>query len=143
MKDIATTLISTTSDCKPSAMTEDIAALKHWASVFKEPTKLAEIIGKHLILGHKAIGDKISSLKSEWSSDEFYPAGEDLADIITIAIGPVTSDGEDVLSGCWKQAYGRGVGKVISTCPSDKEKDGALCYPYCRDGYYGVGPVCW
>ena len=60
-----------------------------------------------------------------------------------MAIGPVTSDGDDVLAGCWKQAYGRGVGRVISTCPSDKEKDGALCYPLCRDGYNGVGPVCW
>ena len=40
-------------------------------------------------------------------------------------------------------AYGRGVGKPISACPSDKEKDGALCYPKCRSGYHGVGPVCW
>jgi len=22
-------------------------------------------------------------------------------------------------------------------------KDGALCYPYCRKGYHGVGPACW
>ena len=44
---------------------------------------------------------------------------------------------------CWLKAEGRGVGKPISTCPADKEKDGALCYPFCRDGYNGVGPVCW
>jgi hypothetical protein len=39
--------------------------------------------------------------------------------------------------------YGRGVGKPIYTCSSDKEKDGLLCYPKCRDSYKGVGPVCW
>jgi len=44
---------------------------------------------------------------------------------------------------CWLKAYGRGVGKPISTCPADKEKNGALCYPLCQNGFYGVGPVCW
>jgi hypothetical protein len=30
-----------------------------------------------------------------------------------------------------------------NSCPPDKELDGALCYTPCRDGYRGVGPVCW
>lgn len=30
---------------------------------------------------------------------------------------------------CWKDAYGRGAGKVISTCAAGLEKAGALCYP--------------
>lgn len=46
-------------------------------------------------------------------------------------------------SNCWKDAYGRGVGEVISACRADQEKNGLLCYPKCRDNYYGVGPVCW
>jgi hypothetical protein len=37
----------------------------------------------------------------------------------------------------------RGVGVPVSTCSSDQDKDGALCYPTCRSGYYGVGPVCY
>ena len=50
---------------------------------------------------------------------------------------------------CWKDSYGRGVGKPISPCDASKGlvKSGALCYPYCRNDtqptYYGVGPVCW
>lgn len=44
---------------------------------------------------------------------------------------------------CWLKSYGRGWGKPISACPSSKEKSGLLCYPKCRDGYKGVGPVCW
>ena len=49
----------------------------------------------------------------------------------------------DVSHSCWKKAYGRTAGEPLSTCPKDKEKDGALCYPYCEKGYSGVGPVCW
>jgi hypothetical protein len=31
-----------------------------------------------------------------------------------------------------------------NTCPPDKpELDAGLCYPKCRAGYHGVGPVCW
>ena len=44
---------------------------------------------------------------------------------------------------CWKDSYGRGVGKVIHACPDDQEKNGALCYPLCKENFYGVGPVCW
>jgi len=32
---------------------------------------------------------------------------------------------------CWKQSYGRGVGVPLSTCPSNKDKIGALCYSKC------------
>jgi hypothetical protein len=28
-------------------------------------------------------------------------------------------------------------------CGQNEEKDGGLCYPKCKTGYYGVGPVCW
>lgn len=28
-------------------------------------------------------------------------------------------------------------------CPAGTEQDGALCYPLCQDGFYGVGPACY
>ena len=28
-------------------------------------------------------------------------------------------------------------------CYGRKEQDAGLCYPTCRSGFYGVGPVCW
>lgn len=40
---------------------------------------------------------------------------------------------------CYKQAYGRGVGEVLSTCPTSKERIGALCYTPCRSGYSRQG----
>ena len=41
-----------------------------------------------------------------------------------------------------KKTYGRGVGVPLS-CGSHDEQSGALCYPPCKSGYYGVGPLCW
>ena len=45
--------------------------------------------------------------------------------------------------GCWKTSYGRGPGKPISTCRDGLEESGLLCYPPCKEGYKGEGPVCW
>ena len=44
---------------------------------------------------------------------------------------------------CWKQAYGRGLGEVISTCRDGLDRNLGLCYEGCAPGFYGVGPVCW
>ncbi len=44
---------------------------------------------------------------------------------------------------CWLSSYGRGAGEPLSVCDDDQDKSGALCYPKCRENYYGVGPVCW
>jgi hypothetical protein len=43
---------------------------------------------------------------------------------------------------CWRHSYGRGVGTIPNACPNG-ENNAGLCYPLCRSGYAGVGPVCW
>jgi hypothetical protein len=43
---------------------------------------------------------------------------------------------------CWKKTSTRGVG-TVPNCDSSKVKDAGLCYTPCKDGYKGVGPVCW
>jgi hypothetical protein len=52
-------------------------------------------------------------------------------------------DQTDIGVSCAKRSYGRGVGKPVSTCPGDQDEDAWLCYPQCRSGFHGVGPVCW
>lgn len=32
---------------------------------------------------------------------------------------------------CWKDSYGRGVGKIPSTCASNRDRIGLLCYTKC------------
>jgi len=43
---------------------------------------------------------------------------------------------------CAKGSYGRTAGTPMH-CGSDEQEDAALCYTPCRDGFHGVGPVCW
>lgn len=38
---------------------------------------------------------------------------------------------------CYKKAFGRGVGQVLTECKSG-EKSGLLCYPKCKSGYTGI-----
>mmetsp|Transcript_17308 Transcript_17308/g.31774 ORF Transcript_17308/g.31774 Transcript_17308/m.31774 type:complete len:691 (+) Transcript_17308:95-2167(+) len=64
-------------------------------------------------------------------------------------VGPVCwqqcpSDFRDDGAFCGKKSYGRGVGKIPRMhCGPNEELNGALCYPKCNSGYYGVGPICW
>lgn len=44
---------------------------------------------------------------------------------------------------CTKPSYGRGVGLAPTICPDGKENNAGLCYNLCKDGFTGVGPVCW
>jgi len=30
-----------------------------------------------------------------------------------------------------------------ANCPPGKENNAGLCYKPCKEGFYGVGPVCW
>lgn len=43
---------------------------------------------------------------------------------------------------CWKNSYGRGVGRPLHKCPEGKTKIGALCYSHCREGYTRWGFDC-
>ncbi len=38
--------------------------------------------------------------------------------------------------------YGRTAG-IPLTCSNDEDYDAGLCYPKCKYGYHGIGPVCW
>lgn len=45
---------------------------------------------------------------------------------------------------CYRQSFTRGAGEFPNAgCRADQELNGALCYPKCREGYVGRGPVCW
>ena len=43
---------------------------------------------------------------------------------------------------CWRDSYGRGVGTTINSCPSNRDKIGALCYSKCPSGWNRVGYDC-
>jgi len=67
----------------------------------------------------------------------FYAAG-------CCVCSPVCPEGfADAGISCTKPSKPRGVGVAPTICPTAEEYDAGLCYTLCRDGYVGVGPVCW
>ena len=57
----------------------------------------------------------------------------------TVALAAST---DDKAGFCWKDSYGRGVGKIPKTCPSGQQKIGLLCYDKCSAGMKRFGFDC-
>jgi len=72
-------------------MGDDISAIEQWASIFKDPAKLAQKLALHYARHKGEIQTDISTLESDWDSQKYFDAGKDLADIATLAIGPIKS----------------------------------------------------
>lgn len=78
-------------------VSDDVAAIEAWAAIFKEPTTLVETLGKHWLIHQKAIKKDIASEKADWSAGSYFKAGADIADAVTLAVGPVEKSEEDMM----------------------------------------------
>ena len=78
--------------CQGKNLQDDITAIKAWAEMFKEPTSLVEKLGKHWLLHQKAIKKDISTEKSDWAAKNYFKAGADIADAVTLALGPIEKE---------------------------------------------------
>jgi len=83
--------------CK--GMTDDLSAIKEWASIFKNPTKLAATVSKHYLFHKSEIKSDISALESDWTTGKAFQSGTDLADLMILAIGPIKSSPAENFAG--------------------------------------------
>jgi hypothetical protein len=44
---------------------------------------------KHYALHRKAIDDDVAAIKSDWALHRFFHTGKDVADLATVAVGPM------------------------------------------------------
>jgi hypothetical protein len=70
-------------------MQDDLTAVEEWASIFKNPTKLAETVTKNYLIHKRGIKADIADFKTEWGTSEFFKAGESIADLAVKALGPI------------------------------------------------------
>merc|ERR1712032_1737141 len=73
-------------------VSDDVAAIQQWAQIFKEPTTLVETLGKHWLLHQRQIKKDIAAEKADWSAKNYFKAGADIADVVTLAVGPMNAD---------------------------------------------------
>ena len=50
----------------------------------------------------KAIKKDIAAEKADWAAKNFFKAGEDIADAVTLAVGPIESAEDDYLATIWE-----------------------------------------
>lgn len=67
----------------------DIAAIESWAAIFKDPSALVSTVTKHFLFHKKEITADLDALKADWANDLYWKSGVDLADTLTLAVGPI------------------------------------------------------
>ena len=86
LKDVAAEIPAALSNCK---MGDDISAIKTWAKIFKDETKLEEIITKNLIMHKAKITDDIQTIKTDYTAEKYFDCGKAIGDALILALGPV------------------------------------------------------
>ena len=72
-------------------MDEDIAAIESWAQIFTDPAKLSATLAKHYAFHKSEIKADITTLETDWDASSYFQAGDDLAALMTVAVGPIES----------------------------------------------------
>ena len=73
-------------------MDEDIAAIEAWAQIFTNPAKLSATLAKHWAFHKKEIEADAKTLETDWDAQSYFQAGDDLAALMTLAIGPIETN---------------------------------------------------
>ena len=68
---------------------DDVAAIKEWAEIFKEPKRLEATVAASMLLHGDAIRADIALDKDLWAAGDFWKSGVTTADLLVLAIGPV------------------------------------------------------
>ena len=74
-------------ECK--SMQDDIDRIEKWAEIFKNPTELIKVLTANIIQNIPTIEQDVMKTMTDISSNEMFYAGEDVADIMVLALGPV------------------------------------------------------
>jgi hypothetical protein len=69
-----------------------------------------------------------------WQCGGNCKSGYQRTSVCTCAQGPDTYG---------RLLHGEYSSPAIKVCSSNLQPDAGLCYNYCNNGYYGIGPVCW
>ena len=71
------------------SMGDDLAAIKQWADIFRDPKELVQVVTKHYLFHKGQIKTDVAALEADWTQGLYFRAGVDLADLMTVAIGPI------------------------------------------------------
>ena len=74
-------------DC--STMQGDLKRIESWGKIFENPVELAKVLGQNVLKNFQPILGDISKIPTDFSGGQFKNAGEDVADIMVLSLGPI------------------------------------------------------
>jgi hypothetical protein len=74
-------------DC--DGMDGDLKRIEKWGKIFTDPLKLIQTLTTNVVSNFAKITQDIASIPDDFNNKKFKNAGEDIADIMLQAIGPV------------------------------------------------------
>ena len=80
-------VFSTLHTCE--GMSEDLAEVEAWAKIFTKPVELSKTVAKRWLFHGVQIKADITKEESDWAANKYFDAGKDIADALTIAVGPM------------------------------------------------------
>ena len=78
-----------TEPCRVEALKDDIASIEAWLAQFKHMGALVRKVSRHYVMHRKVIKADISHERADWAAGSYFKAGADMADVVTLAMGPM------------------------------------------------------
>jgi len=70
-------------------MQDDMDAIVAWGEQFKDPMALLPTVVMNIVLHKRKIESSWADEQTAWNSGDYITAGKDMADIVTMAVGPI------------------------------------------------------
>lgn len=70
-------------------MIYDIRALEAWETIWNDSAKLQSYVGWHFTEHEDQVKADIKALVTDWEAQKYFKAGDDLASLLLIEIGPL------------------------------------------------------
>ena len=87
-------------DCQ--AVQGDFTRISTWAKgLATDPAKTAAMVATNVIKNFSGILDDINKSSSDISTGDYYTAGTDIADVVTLVVGTIPADTESIQNTIW------------------------------------------
>ena len=76
--------------CLKDNIKDDIGSIQTWIEQFNYMPSLVSRVSVNYLQHYKVIKADISHEKADWAAGNYFKAGADMADIVTLAFGPMS-----------------------------------------------------
>ena len=79
-------------------MDDDLTAIATWAEIFDDVAKLTSYCGWHYTFYQDEVDADVKTLEASWATKNNEKAGEDLAALLLVEIGPLGGEDPELIA---------------------------------------------